>query len=185
MARRIVNSMNYASDKTGLKKLTSAISTVKTPQYRDALTQRLDVLLKFGKGDAAINFSAVDLDGNPVDLNKLKGKVIYVDVWATWCGPCSDQMPSYEKLKQKYKDNGNVAFVSLSIDDNAAYWKKNVAARKADGIQWLVSRNKLLDYNVAGIPRAIIIDKSFRIANLYAPDPSSITTEKMINELLK
>jgi hypothetical protein len=92
--------------------------------------------------------------------------------------------PSYEKLKQKYKDYGNVAFVSLSIDDDASYWKKNVAARKADGIQWLVSRNKLLDYNVVGIPRAIIIDRSFKVADLHAPGPSP-AAEKVIDELLK
>ena len=54
-----------------------------------------------------------------------------------------------------------------------------------DGSQWLMSRNKLLDYNVVNIPRTIIIDRNFKIANLNAPLPSSKETEKMINELLK
>jgi len=75
--------------------------------------------------------------------------------------------------------------VSLSIDENTSLWKKNVAERKADGLQWLISRNKLLDYNVVNIPRTIIIDRSFKVANLNAPVPSSKETEKIIDELLK
>ena len=94
-------------------------------------------------------------------------------------------MPYFEKLKQKYKDNNNIAFVSLSIDDDTNLWQKNVNTRNANGIQWLISRNNLLDYNVVGIPRTIIIDKSFKVVNLNAPDPSSKETEKIIEELLK
>lgn len=184
-ASSIIDSMSKVSDKAALKKFEADISTIKTTQYKSALKQRLDGLLKFGKGDAALNFSAVGLDGKSVDLEMLKGKVIYLDLWATWCGPCTQEMPFYEKLRQKYKDNNNIAFVSLSIDDNTALWQKNVAERKADGNQWLISRNKLLDYNVVNIPRTIIIDRAFRIANLNAPVPSSKDTEKLIDELLK
>lgn len=184
-ASSIIDTMSKTSNKVELKKFDTNISEIKTIQYKNALKQRLDGLLKFGKGDAALNFTAVDLAGKAVDLEKLKGKVIYLDLWATWCGPCTQEMPFYEKLRQKYKDNSNIAFVSLSIDDNTPLWKKNVADRKADGNQWLISRNKLLDYNVVNIPRTIIIDRSFKIANLNAPVPSSKDTEKIIEELLK
>ena len=181
----LVSLMSKVSNKTELNKFSSEISSIKTIQYRDAVKQRLDDLLKFGKGDSAINFTAVDLAGNPVNLQDLKGKVIYLDLWATWCGPCLQEMPYFEKLKQKYKDNNNIAFVSLSIDDDTNLWQKNVNTRNANGIQWLISRNNLLDYNVVGIPRTIIIDKSFKVVNLNAPDPSSKETEKIIEELLK
>ncbi|CAN5329227.1 hypothetical protein BH10ACI2_BH10ACI2_15350 [soil metagenome] len=184
-ASSIVDEMSKVSNKAELKKYDTDISLIKTVQYKTALKQRLDGLLKFGKGDPALNFVAVNLDGKTVGLESLKGKVIYLDLWATWCGPCTQEMPFYEKLRQKYKDNNNIAFVSLSIDDNNALWHKNVADRKADGNQWLISRNKLLDYNVVDVPRTIIIDRSFRIANLNAPVPSAKDTEKMIDELLK
>lgn len=184
-ASSLVSAIGKISDKNELKKFTSEISSIKTIQYRDALQQRLDGLLKFGKGDTAIDFTAVDLKGNAVNLANLKGKVIYLDLWATWCGPCLQEMPYFEKLKEKYKDNNNIAFVSLSIDDDTDLWQKNVSKRNADGIQWLISRNKLLDYDVVGIPRTIIIDKTFKVANLNAPVPSAKETEKMIEELLK
>ena len=181
----LVSSMNKVTDKNELKKFSAEIELIKTTQYHNALKQRLDGLLKFGKGDTAVDFTAVDLKGNPVNLASLKGKVIYLDLWATWCGPCLQEMPFLEKLKEKYKDNNNIAFVSLSIDDDTAGWKTNVDKRKAEGFQWLISRNKLIDYDIVGIPRTIIIDRSFKIANLNAPVPSSKDTEKIIEELLK
>ncbi|MBX7173826.1 MAG: TlpA family protein disulfide reductase [Pyrinomonadaceae bacterium] len=184
-ASSLVNSMNSITDKNELKKFSAEIATIKTPQYKNALQQRLDGLLKFGKGDTAVDFTAVDLKGNPINLASLKGKVIYLDLWATWCGPCLQEMPFLEKLKEKYKDNNNIAFVSLSIDDDTAGWKTNVDKRKAEGFQWLISRNKLINYDIVGIPRTIIIDRSFKIANLNAPVPSSKDTEKIIEELLK
>lgn len=184
LSSSLVDQMSRVANKADLKKYEPQITAIKTTQYKTALQQRIAVLMKFGKGDPALNFVAVDLDGKPVGLETLKGKVIYLDLWATWCGPCAQEMPVYERLRTKYKDK-NVAFVSLSIDDNTVLWKKNVADRKADGNQWLISRNKLLDYNVVNIPRTIIIDRDFKIANLNAPLPSSKETEKMLDELLK
>ena len=184
LSSSLVDQMSRVANKPDLKKFEPQIAGVKTTQYKTALLQRLAGLMKFGKGDPALNFIAVDLDGKSVSLETMKGKVIYLDLWATWCGPCAQEMPIYEKLRVKYKDK-NVAFVSLSIDDNTALWKKNVADRKADGNQWLISRNKLLDYNVVTIPRTIVIDRDFKIANLNAPVPSSKETEKILDELLK
>ncbi len=183
-ASSLINSMTKVSDKGRLRNFASEVAGLKTIQYRDAVKMRLDELLKFGKGDTALDFIAVDLDGKPVNLESLKGKVIYLDLWATWCGPCIAEMPHFEKLKQKYAGR-EIAFVSLSIDENTSIWKKSVPARKADGLQWFISRNKLLDYNVVTIPRTIVIDRSFKIADLNAPVPSSKETEKLIEELLK
>lgn len=184
-ASSLVGAMSKISDKNELKKYSSEVSSIKTTNYRDAVQQRLDGLLKFGKGDTAIDFTAVDTKGNSVNLASLKGKVIYLDLWATWCGPCLQEMPYFEKLKEKYKDNANIAFVSLSIEDDANIWQNSVAKRKAEGLQWLINRNKLMDYDIVGIPRTIVIDKSFKIANLNAPVPSAKETEKIIEELLK
>ncbi len=184
-ASSLVSSMNNTSDKNELKKFDSKISSIKTLKYQTVLKQRLQELLKFGRGDIAVDFTAVDTKGTTVNLTSLKGKVIYIDMWATWCGPCYAEMPFYEKLKEKYKGNENIAFVSLSIDDEIDLWKKDIDKRKADGIQWLINRNSLLDYNIVGVPRTIIIDKSFKIADLNAPVPSSKDTEKIIEGLLQ
>jgi thiol-disulfide isomerase/thioredoxin len=182
---RLNEEMKQISDKSELAKFTHRIDSVKTKTYHDALQKSLAVLLKFGKGDIAADFTAFDLNGNKVSLSSLKGKVIYVDLWATWCGPCLAEMPHYETLKEKYKDNPQVVFVSLSIDEGMAPWKSNVEKRNAGGIQWLINRTKLDAYNIVGIPRTLLIDKDFRIVDMNGPVPSSKELPAIIDNLVK
>jgi thiol-disulfide isomerase/thioredoxin len=183
-ASDLVREMNKINDKEQLASFSDKIASIKTLTYKKALNKSLANSLAFGKGDSAIDFTAVDLNGNNVLLSSLKGKVIYVDLWATWCGPCMVEMPYFEKLKEHYKDNSDVAFVSLSIDDGAELWKSSVQKRNANGIQWLINRNKLSAYNIVGIPRTLIIDKDFKMVEMNAPVPSSKESEKIINSLL-
>ncbi len=183
-ASTLLDSMKKVSDKGQLKTFSSAITKFQTAGYRNALNSSLETLLAFGKGDVAVDFMATDITGKQVTLSSLKGKVIYVDLWATWCGPCMVEMPHFEKLKEKFADNPNVAMVSLSIDDAAALWKRSVEGRNANGIQWLINRNKLDAYNIVSIPRTLLIDKNFKVVDINAPAPSSPKIETMITQLL-
>jgi len=183
-AEELVGEMEKAKNKSELAKFKEKITQIKTIPYQRAANQMLQQLLSFGKGDEAVDFIARDLNGLPVKLSSLKGKVIYVDLWATWCGPCMHEMPYFEKLKIQYKDNPDIAFVSLSLDDTVEVWKKSVESRKAEGQQWLIDRNKLQAYNIVGIPRILLIDKNFKMADMDAPAPSSAEAVKAINQLL-
>lgn len=184
-ASNLVDQMQKVSDKNELSAFKVKIAELKTIAYKDAANKMLHQLMAFGKGDTAIDFTAVDLNGKTVSLSTLKGKVIYVDLWATWCGPCMQEMPFYEKLKLQYKDNPEVVFVSLSIDSEVALWKKSVEERETDGYQWRINRAELKDYNIVGIPRSLLIDKGFKIVDMNAPMPSKEGAAKAIDELLK
>ena len=184
-ATTIIDEMKKVSDKQLLTNFKTEIELVKTPGYKNAVNKTLATLLKFGKGDVAVDFTAKDINENTVTLSSLKGKVIYVDLWATWCGPCMEEMPHYEVMKEKYKDNTAIAFVSLSIDNDISLWKGSILTRKADGYQWLINRNKLDAYNIVGIPRILLIDKNFKIVDMNAPAPSSKKLAVIIEELLK
>jgi thiol-disulfide isomerase/thioredoxin len=61
------------------------------------------------------DFKIEDLEGNTVDVNELKGKIIFLNIWATWCGPCRVEMPSIQKLYEKV-DHDKIVFIMLSID---------------------------------------------------------------------
>ncbi|MEI7964504.1 MAG: TlpA disulfide reductase family protein [Chitinophagaceae bacterium] len=184
-ASAIIASMKQVSDKQQLKKMETTIDSITTPEYKAALRKSLAVLLQFGKGDPAIDFTAKDINGNSVLLSSLKGKVIYIDIWATWCGPCMEEMPAFEALKEKYKDYPDLVFVSLSIDNNIPAWEKSLTERKAPGYQWLINRYLLSNYNIVTIPRTLLIDKSFHIVDLNAPLPSSKKLPAMLDALLK
>lgn len=184
-ASQLVDSMQLANDKQELKGYQIQIAGIKTVAYRKASEEMLHNLLQFGKGDFASDFNAKDINGNEVRLSSMKGKTIYVDLWATWCGPCMEEMPHFEDLKENYKKNPAIVFVSLSIDDDISLWHKSVSARKADGYQWNINRNKLEAYNIVGIPRVLLINKNFKIADMNGPLPSSPKAIKAIEVLLK
>ncbi|MEE1946205.1 TlpA disulfide reductase family protein [Pedobacter sp. KR3-3] len=184
-ASDLVNAMQKVKDKQQLEAFKTQIATLKTTAFKEAANASLKQLMAFGKGDLAVDFVATDLNGKAVSLSSLKGKVIYVDLWATWCGPCMQEMPHFEKLKALYKDNPNVVLLSLSIDDDASLWKNSVNERKANGYQWLINRAKLQAYNIVGIPRSLLIDKNFKMVEMSAPMPSEANAAKAINALLE
>ncbi|WP_157258297.1 redoxin domain-containing protein, partial [Pedobacter ginsenosidimutans] len=183
-ADSLVQVMRETEDKTKIAAFSDRLDRIKYPPYRLAAIQVKNSLLHYGNGDPAIDFSAIELSGRTVRLSDLKGKVIFIDLWATWCGPCLQEMPAFEKLKAQYVGNSGVAFVSLSIDESTDGWKKNVASRKADGLQWHIARSMLKDYQVVNIPRTIIIGRDFKVASFQAPVPSSKENLELIDELL-
>lgn len=185
-ASGLVNDMNHEGDKASLLSYTKSFDSIKTVAYRNAVKAYLQHLLRFGKGDLAADFTATDISGEKVSLSSLKGKVIYVDIWATWCGPCLAEMPKLDEVKARYKDNANIVFLSLSIDDDnqLTKWKQNVTERKANGYQWQINRNKLNAYNITTIPRTLLIDKDFKIVSMSAPLPSAKSLALAIDKLL-
>ena len=112
-------------------------------------------------------------------------KPVLIDFFATWCGPCMQEMPYFEKLKTHYKDNKDIVFISLSIDEKTAEWAKNVKARNAEGLQWNINRAKLKDYNIKGIPRVIVIGKDFKIFKMQGPMPSSENITEILDGIIK
>lgn len=163
----------------------SKIQEVKPVEYRKALSTTFSQLLKFGNGDIAKDFIFENINGQFYHLKEFAGKVIYIDLWATWCGPCIEELPYLDSLRELYKNNKEIIFITLSIDNNKDLWRKTLVIRKASGIQGIIDRNKLLDYMIATIPRTIIINKNFEIVNINGPLPSDRNVIKVLNDLIK
>jgi thiol-disulfide isomerase/thioredoxin len=122
-------------------------------------------------------------------LRSSKGKVIYMDVWASYCGPCRIEMPYSIQLHQKFINNESVKFVYLSIDSENESWKKAIGNLKMNGDNYLIQdglRSKLCQYlNIIGVPHYILLDKNGKIILPSAARPSSVSTETSIKELLE
>ncbi len=115
--------------------------------------------------------------GGTTSLEDLKGKYVYVDVWATWCGPCKREIPFLKEVEKKFH-NENVEFVSTSIDQAADHekWTAMVNEKELGGMQLFADndwKSKFVqDYGIQGIPRFILIDPQGNIVSADAPRPS-------------
>jgi cytochrome c biogenesis protein CcmG/thiol:disulfide interchange protein DsbE len=129
----------------------------------DDLFQKIGV--KQIKGNRKVpNFCLQDLSGRKVELQDFKGKVIFLNFWATWCGPCKEEMPSMEWLWQQFKEKDFV-FLSVSVDYEGIKHVKEFIERHRYTFHVLVDpKCQALDlYEVKGIPTTFIIDKRGRM----------------------
>ncbi len=103
-----------------------------------------------------------------VDIAELKGKVVIVDFWATWCGPCIASFPGMQKMVNKYKDDPNVKFIFVDTWETAEDKKKNaqdfMTSKKYNFDVLLDNDNKTVEqFKVDGIPTKFVIDKNGKI----------------------
>lgn len=133
--------------------------------------------VKMMPGAQAIDFGMTGTDGKKYRLSDFRGKAVYIDVWATWCGPCCAEIPYVEKLAEHFAGNKKIEFLSISVDENQAKWRKKLAADKPRWKQFICPDNfqsaLCREYDIDGIPRFLFFDKKGRIISLDAPRPSS------------
>jgi thiol-disulfide isomerase/thioredoxin len=166
---------------------------IKTDSFRKFLSKKYQDFL-------ADTRNTVDIEGvvlnnkNPSSgdsllvniINKHKGKVIYLDFWATWCGPCRAEMPFAKKLKDTLKDK-EVVYVYLCGESPETNWKKLIDDLEIKGNHYFVNKNAWKElknkFGVSGIPHYVLIDKNGVVVDKKADRPSS--GAKIVNDILK
>ncbi|NLA24063.1 MAG: TlpA family protein disulfide reductase [Bacteroidales bacterium] len=137
------------------------------------------------KGLPAPDFIVKDIEGNEHSIDEFLGKLVVIDVWASWCGPCLQENPYFEDLKKEFT-NKLVVFISISVDDNSENWIAELEKSKMTEIQWFAQgwNNDLCkNYNIKSIPRYIVIDQEGKIVSANAPRPSG-DLKDLIEELI-
>ncbi|SMC87389.1 TlpA family protein disulfide reductase [Pedobacter nyackensis] len=127
-------------------------------------------------GGNAVDFTFPDQNGKMVSLSDFKGKVVVMDIWATWCNPCTKEIPYLKKLEEEFHGK-DVVFISLGVDElkDKDKWSKYVENQKLTGVQLYAGGfvNKVTDfYKIETIPRFIVIDKNGKLLNPNSPRPS-------------
>ncbi|WP_268224476.1 TlpA disulfide reductase family protein [Sinomicrobium oceani] len=131
-----------------------------------SLTERLDVLKRSAIGETILDFTQNDVEGHPVSAADFRGKYVFIDFWASWCGPCRAENPNVLKAYNTYKDK-NFTVLGVSLDDDGARWKKAI---EEDGLPWVqVSDLKGFEneisgyYGIRGIPSTLLVDPEGKI----------------------
>ena len=135
-------------------------------------------------------FSFDNYDGGKSKLEDFKGKYVYIDIWATWCGYCLKELPNLKKLEEDYKGK-NMVFVSISEDnpEDVKKWRKMIKDKEMGGVQLIANKETRVQFDsffkISGIPRFIILDPDGKIVNADAPRPSDPELSLLLDSLLK
>ena len=165
------------------------INSNPAPENLEALTKRYEQLQTITQGKPSPTFDYENHKGGTTSLADLNGKYVYVDVWATWCGPCIREIPALKEIEKQYQGK-NIHFVSISIDEPRDYekWRAMVTEKELVGFQLMSDDNWqskfVTDYGILGIPRFILIDPQGNIVDADAPRPSDPKLKELLDKLI-
>ena len=161
-----------------------------TSEYLPALNKNYNEWIALSPGRSAPHFEGYTPDGKKLSLENLKGKVIYMDVWATWCGPCIEEIPAAKALQQEFADEGNIQFVNVSVDADKTHWEKFLKKESQwKGFHVIIAPEMIQSfyaaYKLNGVPGYMLIDQYGNIANVKAARPSDPEISGQIKQLLR
>ena len=155
-------------------------------KYNELNDLRIE-MATFSPGRPAFDFTYPNVNGDSISLSDFVGSLVYVDVWATWCGPCKREIPHLLELEKEYHGK-NIIFLSVSVDEEKDYdtWKNMLVEKEMGGVQLFASGwSKIAkDYKINGIPRFMLFDSNGNIINVRAPRPSNDGIRPLIDQHL-
>ena len=164
------------------KALLKQIAENGPPREAAAAKGQLTKMEALGK---PVDISFKSLDGRVVDINKLKGKVVLIDFWATWCGPCVAELPNVKKTYAKFHEKG-FEIIGISLDQSRDKLSKFVEKEKMpwpqhfDGQGW--KNEYAVKYGIQGIPAMWLIDKKGNLVDMKARGGLDGKVEKLLAE---
>jgi len=165
------------------------LANCENEEYKASLEEQYKAFEMLVAGNEAPEIEMEDPDGNVVLLSSLRGKALYIDFWATWCGPCQGEIPYMAKLAEQYKGNKDVLLVSISLDQDKEAWKAQIADEKPIWPQYVLTEKGQSDvanvYKINSIPRFMLLDKDGLVVSPNAQRPSAAAVNDEIASAIK
>ncbi|MDP5000644.1 MAG: TlpA family protein disulfide reductase [Flavobacterium sp.] len=191
LAKKKANDLNMIDGKG----LDETLVTMLRPSFEQEEKFLLDyynqkLAAKKMEGIVSPSFDYENHKGGKTKLEDLRGKYVYIDVWATWCGPCLAEIPHLKKVEEKYHGK-NIEFVSISVDTDKDHekWKKMVVSKELGGIQLFADKNWNSDFikafGINSIPRFLLIGPDGKVLKADAARPSSASLIELLDSLVK
>lgn len=185
-----IDGLNYEEDSLLIRQALEKMISVNPHAVTLAesfLKQKTDDLVRkrrMAPGCVLPSFTCFDENGNSIKLSDYKGKAIVLDFWASWCGPCRQEIPHLKELYEEFKDK-NIAFLSVSIDTKKQDWIKALRAEQMPWQQaWVKDsgKNVMSELQFSGIPFILVLDQEGRI---YRKNLRGKQIEEALSELLQ
>lgn len=162
-----------------LKMAADALASEAVTPLNEKAQRQLNML-----GKEIPDFCYEDIEGRKVKFSSLRGKFVYIDMWATWCRPCCEEIPHMKELEKQFHGE-NICFVSLSCDKNKEAWKKKVLNDELEGVQLNCGDDPefMQFFGIAGLPHFILLDPEGRVINPNMSRPSQEITMKTLKGL--
>ncbi|MGZ5304726.1 MAG: TlpA family protein disulfide reductase, partial [Bacteroidia bacterium] len=187
MAEVLKSAISHLPFKESEALYTGFKQTVNDKELLDYVAKKYDKKKLLAEGANAPIFTLKDTSGKTVSLADFKGKIVYLDFWASWCGPCMQEAPHAVKLQEKFAGK-DVVFLYVSTDDNDEAWRKAIRSKNLQKGVHLISKksaeNVQEKYDVEGIPSYFLIGRDGKIINGNASRPSDEITVELLNEAL-
>lgn len=156
--------------------------------YEPIEMPKKDIILIDEKARKYAEIEAKNTEGKFVSIESLKGNYTYIDLWATWCKPCLESMPSLSKIYQKYRKKGlQVVSISLDSSSDTDKWKSIIEKESINWTNWIMYDGFYAlicqQLGVSAIPHYILLDPEGRIILENAPSPSNLALENLLNKL--
>jgi thiol-disulfide isomerase/thioredoxin len=153
------------------------IDDLSNRQYKDILKEfyaiKLNELIKTQVGKPAPLFTLKSAEGKTYSNEDFKGKIIFIDFWASWCLPCREETPHLQELYNKYLGDNRVVFISIAVHDREKDWRKAMEQDKPSWLQLFDEKDEVQkQYAANAIPKFVLIDKKGCIVRFDAPPPS-------------
>lgn len=180
-----VGKLRSGANKETVDEVAIFAKTMKNPDFAIELNNKVLQTQELLPGQPASDLVLETVDGVIKKLSDFKGQNIYIDLWATWCGPCIQESPYFEELSKKYQGK-DIVFLPISTDTDKKAWLGFLQQHEKDLVQYNSQDGALkADWAIFYIPRFILIDKNFNIVDAYAPRPSSEEISKVIDSMLQ
>jgi thiol-disulfide isomerase/thioredoxin len=188
MAQAVISALNFAPFEEAQELKDGFNDLASDSLYLDLVTKEYETVLKTAPGTPAPDFTLTDINGEEVSLSDFRGQVVYLDFWASWCGPCMREVPYAKELKTRMTGQDDLVFLYISIDTDEEAWRNTVAEKEIQGVHLNVPGGRAEVpslYNVKGVPTFYIIGRDGNIFDNRPPRPSNPLVDERLTEALE
>lgn len=169
-----------------------ALPSITDPWMKETLQNHYTAIKRLKPGSPAPPFTLKNENGQQISLSDFKGKVVYIDFWGVFCGPCIYDIKNHVPPLHEFYKNKDIVFINICVDVKEKQWKEALVKYKLDGINLIAEgwtdHPVCKAYNISSIPHYILIDKEGKIVNNNARGPSGYdlkSGKNLIENLLK